>query len=694
MASANSTINVTSLDFDDIKTSLKDFLKSQNTLKDYNYEGSALSVLLDVLSYNTQYNAYYLNMVANEMFLDTALKRSSVVSHAKLLNYTPKSAVAPTATINLVMNNVNDTTLTLPKNTKFLSEAIDGINYTFVTTTTQTVETDLISRTATFNNVLLKQGDVVTTRYTVDSTSNPKYIFELPDPEIDISTLTVTVQESSTNNYTYIYNLSETNLNLTPTSQVFFIQEGLNENYEMMFGDDVLGKKLKDGNIIIANYLITRGSQAQGANNFTLMDSLNGYTSATITGLIAAGAGKDKETIESIKYQAPRKYSSQGRAVTKDDYISIIQQNNLGIPFDAVSVWGGEENNPPAYGQVFISLKPTGSYILTDTQKQAIIRDVIKPISMLTVTPTIVDPDYTYLKLTADVLYDPKKTTLSKEQLKSVVANTINNFADTNLNTFNSVFKYSDLVTSVQASNPSIITTDVSLKIQKKVTLDLTVPKNYTIKFGVPLERGIFLTGISSSPAMTFRNPTNLSNRVNGVYLEEIASPTGGISSIELLNPGFNYTQTPKVTIIGDGTGAEAVAVLDVNNTIKYITVTNKGTGYTSAVVKIENDTNDKTGQSGSAVAILEGRYGTLRSYYNDANNYVKVILNNDVGTIDYQEGTITLNNFTPLDVDDPLGQLTITVKPSTKLLASEYNKIITVDPFDISSVTVNVTAQ
>lgn len=160
------------------------------------------------------------------------------------------------------------------------------------------------------------------------------------------------------------------------------------------------------------------------------------------------------------------------------------------------------------------------------------------------------------------------------------------------------------------------------------------------------------------------------------------------------MKPGFNYTQTPKVTIIGDGTGAEAVAVLDVNNTIKYITVTNKGTDYTSAVVKIENDTNDKTGQSGSAVAILEGRYGTLRSYYNDANNYVKVILNNDVGTIDYQEGTITLNNFTPLDVDDPLGQLTITVKPSTKLLASEYNKIITVDPFDISSVTVNVTAQ
>lgn len=692
MAGANSNIQMTELDFNQIKQGLKTYLQSQDTLRDYNYEGSALSTLLDVLAYNTQYNAYYLNQVANEMFLDTAQQRSSVVSHAKLLNYTPKSAIAPSATINLRMNNVTNSSLTLPAYTTFLSESIEGINYKFVTVDSKTVETDLIAETATFNNLELKQGNPVNYTFTINTSDNPKHMFTLPDTNIDTSTLKVTVQKSFSNNYTEVYTESSNKLLLDGTSQVFFIQEGLTGNYEIYFGDGILGKRLSDGNIVIVNYLVTNGTAAAGANSFVLMDSVGGFSSATITNLSEATAGADKETIDSIKYQAPKAFAAQNRAVTKDDYITIIQQNKLGIPFDAVSVWGGQENETPAFGQVFIALKPAGSYVLTDTQKQRIIRDVIKPICVLTVTPTIVDPDYTYIKLKVNAIYDPSKTTLSAEQIRQNISNTINNFSNTTLNTFNSTFKNSDLIAAIQATNNSIVTNEISIQLQKKFKPNFSLSQTYKLDYKVALERGVFLTGINSSPAMKFQNPSNIANYIDGVYLEEVPTNTGGVESISLINPGFNYTLTPTVQIIGDGTGAEAVAVLDVDNTIKQINVTSTGSGYTTAYVKIINNSNDKSGQLASAVPILQGRYGTLRTYYNDASSSVKIILNNNVGTIDYETGVITLTDFNPTDVNDPLGQLTVTVKPSTTLISSTYNKILTIDPFDPNSITVNVT--
>jgi hypothetical protein len=200
MAGANSNFNITELDFNSIKTSLKNYMKDNGVLQDYDYEGSAISTLLDVLSYNTQYNAYYLNMVANEMFLDTALQRNSVVSQAKLLNYVPKSAIAPSAIINLTVNQVTDASLTLPKYTNFLSESIDGVNYNFVNTDSKTVS--VVNGVAQINDITLKQGQAVTYSFTVDKTNNPKSLFKLPEIGIDTTTLLVSVQESSSNNYT------------------------------------------------------------------------------------------------------------------------------------------------------------------------------------------------------------------------------------------------------------------------------------------------------------------------------------------------------------------------------------------------------------------------------------------------------------------------------------------------------------
>lgn len=691
MAGANSNIQITDLDFNTIKTNLKTFLKSQDTLKDYNYEGSALSTLLDILAYNTQYNAFYLNMVANEMFLDTAVQRDSVVSQAKLLDYTPHSATAPSATINLRVNQVTDASLTLPKFTRFLSEAIDGINYNFVTVDSKTV--NVSSNTANFSNVIIKQGIPVSFSSTVDFSGNPDQVFEIPEMNVDTTTLQVAVQESSSNVYTRYYNNSTDFLTLDGDSEVYFLNEGIGGKYVVSFGDNLLGKKPVDGNIVILTYITTQGSASYGANNFVLMDTISGYSNTNITSVTSATQGGDKEDITSIKFQAPKSYAAQGRAVTKEDYITVIQQNKLGYSFDAVSVWGGQENSSPVYGQVFISVKPAGSYTLTDTQKQRLINDVIRPISVMTVEPTLVDPDYTYLQITANVLYDPKKTVSTSAQIEAAVKNAIYNMAASELNTFNSTFKSSDFVAAINAVDGSIITNEISIQVQKKFFPNLTTPQTYNLYYGTTLKKGMFQTGIISSPAVQFRDPLNASQIIDGIYIEEVPSSAGGVESISVLNPGYGYQYAPTVTILGDGTGATATATINGNGTLKSINVTNAGTNYTSAIVKITPYPGDTTGQLGAATVTLTGRYGTLRTYYNDTNN-VKTVFDSDIGTVDYNLGVVTLNSFGAIDVDNPLGLLTVSANPTTTIISSTYNRIITVDPYDSNAVIVNVTAK
>lgn len=691
MAGANSNIQMADLDFNTIKNNLKTYLQSQDILKDYNYEGAALSTLLDVLAYNTQYNAYYLNMVANEMFLDTALQRDSVVSQAKLLNYTPKSATASQATINFRVNQVSEATLTLPKFTPFMSEAIDGINYNFVSSDAYT--TAVTANTAVFNNVILKQGIPGSVSYVVDSVQNPKYIFQVPDVNVDTSTLSVSVQKSSTNTFTTIYTPASDYLTLDSSSTVYFLQEGKGGRYEIYFGDDILGKKLTDGNIVRMSYVVTQGTSAFGANNFTLMGTVSGYANTSVQPLVAATQGSEKESIDSIKFQAPKSYSAQGRAVTKEDYITTIKQNKLGYPIEAVSVWGGEENDPPVFGQAFIAIKPTGGYLLTDTQKQRLVEDVIKPISVITVEPTIVDPDYTYINVTSNVLYDPKKTNRSAQQLQALVKNAIYNFGNATLNSFNSTFVQSDLVNSIKNLDYSIIACEISIDVQKKFLPNLTTPTTYKLHYGSPLAKGMFSSSVRSNPSMQFRNPENLSLTIDGVYLEEEPAPTAGLASVQINNPGFGYQYTPTVTVYGDGTGATARAILSASGTVREIKVTNAGSGYTSATIVVTPAAGDTTGQLCSAVAVLEGQYGNLRLYYNNVNTGKSFITKN-AGTIDYVNGIITLDSFNPLSINDPLGQLTVTAKPTTTIISSTYNRIITIDPFDPTSVVVNVTAK
>lgn len=692
MAGANSNIQITDLDFINIKNNLKTFLKSQNTLKDYNYEGAALSTLLDVLAYNTQYNAYYLNMVANEMFLDSAVQRGSVISHAKLLNYTPKSYIAPTAKINLKINNVADTALTLPAYTTFLSEAIDGINYKFVTVDSYTVPVS--NNTASFSDVYIKQGTPTTINYTVqDSVQNPNFVIKIPDAGVDTTTIKVTVRTSSSNSFSEVYTEAKNYLELSGDSKVFFLEEGTDEKYQISFGDGVLGKKLFNGNLVIVQYVVTKGSAAAGANSFVLMNSVGGYSNNVVYSVNSASTGGDKESISSIKFQAPKSYAAQGRAVTTEDYVTAIQQNKLGFSFDAVNVWGGEQNVPPVYGQVFVSMKPTGALILTEIQKDKIIKDLIRPISMMTVTPTIVDPDYTFLKITTNVVINPKKTTLSINQIKNRITTTIQSFTSATLNTFNSKFSLSDLIVSIQNSDPSIVSNEVTVQVQKKFTPTLTNSQTYKLYYGTPLQKGVYLSGINSSPSMQFFDLVSGTTIVPGVYIQEVPSIVGGVESISISNPGFGYQYAPSITIVGDGTGATAEAVINSSGAITAIKVLNSGTNYSSAVAVITPRTNDTTGKLGAATVNLSGAIGTIQSYYFNQDK-AKTVLNPNLGTVDYTNGLITLNDFNPIQIDNPLGQLTVTATPKSSIISSSYNRIITVDPYDPGAITVNLTVQ
>ena len=363
-------------------------------------------------------------------------------------------------------------------------------------------------------------------------------------------------------------------------------------------------------------------------------------------------------------------------------------QNNAGVfPVDAVNVWGGEENDPPVYGTIFIAVKPKGGYILTQTQKNIIEERIIKPISVLTIKPKIIDVDYTYLKIISNIYYNPKLTALTSDQLKTQVFNSIQNFATNTLNKFNSTFQLSSLITTVQSVNQSFITNDASLVLQKRFAPNLLNSTSYTFNFGTALKKDIFSKSINISPTFQVIDTKN-NNIVRTAYLEETPSGTTFLDSITIINPGFGYTSNPIVTIVGDGTGATARATV-VNGQVNNITIVNPGIDYTQALVEITSA--DGNGTMCSALAVLAGNRGTLRTYYYSEG--VKTILNVNAGTVNYQTGVVTLTDFNPSQIDNPLGVLTLQAIPNSTIVSSDKNKIITLDNTDQSAIEINITA-
>lgn len=690
MSGSNSNIQLAGTDFDQIKSNLITYLQGQNILKDASYTGSVLSILMDILAYNTHYNSFYLNMVGNEMFLDTATRRSSVVSRSKLLGYTPLSTSCPTAVVDIRADGLTGSAFYLPKYTKFLSEKLDNANYTFVTTKDYLVNANSTGHIV-LQDVELKSGEPISYTFVYSATTNFENRFKIPDANIDLETLEVVVQTSTTNYESTVFNKVDDKLLLDGNSEVYFIQESLDGNYEMYFGNGIIGKSLFDGNLVKVKYLTSSGADANYASSFVPVDTIASYDTIDIITTVPAHLGRSKEDIDSIRYTAPKVFSAQGRAVTVNDYIALIKKNSEAFPLDAVNVWRGDDNQPPVYGKVFISVKPKGGYSVTENQKNLIKETIVKPINVVTIDVDIVDVDYTFLTIESNVLLDPTKTTLTENDIRTTIMNSVKAYSANNLNSFESTLIIPDLITTINSSDQSIITNEQKIKLQKRISPTTNTSISYVMDFGIPIKRDFFGKSISTSDSFQMLDINNISTTGGfilrkDVYIEEVPASSTSIDSIVVLNPGTNYTKTPIIKIVGDGKNATAHASI-VNGKIKEIIIDNPGEGYTQAIVQIDSDGGG--GILGAAKAILQGRYGDLRTYY--YNNGIKYVLNPKSGTVDYYSGVINLIDFKPYSINNNSGQLKINVIPDTNIVYSERNKLLTLDQNDPTAVSINI---
>lgn len=681
------TLSVTDLDFDTIKENLRAFLNQQSEFTDYDFEGSGLSVLLDVLAYNTHYQAYYLNMVANESFIDTALLRDSVVSHAKTLGYVPYSRKAPRALINFTVNTAVSTasTLTIPRGFRFLSEDIDGVSYGFVTleeTKVTKANTDF-----TFLNLPIYEGQLVSYSYVHNEAGNPKQIYTLPDKDVDTSTVQVTVQPLAESSDVSVYSLATDSSNTNTQSEVFYLQEGKNQQYDIYFGGNIIGKKLPNGAIVNIQYLITNGTVANKANNFVATDSLsdslgNSQSDFIIDPISEAAGGAERESVDNIKFSAPLQFTTQNRLVTFKDYEAYIQKNYPSV--SSVSVWGGEDEKPPSFGTVYVALKPKENYYLSDTEKQRIIDEIITPKAVVAVKTVIRDPEFLYLLLSSNVSYDAKKTSLSIEQLKTAIRNAILGYKTTYLDKFSGKFvesRVQDTIDSVDRN--AILGSNISVRVQKRFTPDKTASVPYTINFNVPLRRGTIGNKLDS----TFFTVTDSSGVDREVQFDEIPQSFSGISSIKVLNPGQNYTSEPTITIEGDGQGATGVAVI-VNGSIQSIDVANRGIDYTRATITITGG----GGFGATASAVIDGRFGTIRTVYYDSRSQ-RQIVNEEAGTIDYDAGVVQITNVLIKEVASVDGDIRLSIESEKGILSTNKNTIITIDENDPTSISTTLEA-
>lgn len=687
MANTDQQLVVSELDFAQIKNNLKNFLRDQSEFSDFDFEAAGINVLLDILAYNTHYMAFYNNMIANEMFLDTALLRDSVVSHAKMLGYTPVSSVAPRATVNLqITRPVNDTTasLTLPRFTRLQSTPLNGVSYTFVNLDSRTVNYDPTCNRFCFDNLYIYEGQPLTYTFLYNPTNNPTQSFELPDAGIDTATLEILVQESATSLRTERFLLATDATTVTSNSAVYFIDETRNGKYKIYFGDGVIGKSLVNGNIVIANYLRTDGAAANKSNAFSLVDSVGGFTNSIVFPIKAASGGAAQESTTKVRFTAPKAYVSNNRGVTKDDLIAIINKN---YPyFEAINVWGGEENEPPIYGKVFVAAKPTLGFEITESEKLDVINNIIKPVSVVTVLPEFVDVDYNYLNVFAEVFYDKTKTTRSADAVKSIVRTAILNFKDLELDNFNSRFKISRMLRAIDDSEASIEYSDVDVVIEKRFTPQVGTARNYIIDYGTPISREDPQYKIYSTPAFREYDADGVLRKC---FFEETPGSSSGIESISIVNAPGSYLTAPTITINGDGVGANAYPVI-VNGKITQIVVDKPGINYTTATVITTYE--DEIDTTVDLTVNVQGRYGVLRSYFFDDNN-IKTTLNAEAGTIDYLMGKITLQQFAPVSIEDPLKIFRVIAKPETNNFESARSRIITIDDEDTNAINISIKA-
>ena len=478
---ANSSINLVDLDFNGIKTSFKNHLKSQAKFQDYNFDGSNISVLLDVLAYNTYLNSFYLNMVASEMFLDSAQLRDSVVSHAKELNYLPRSFRSAVANVNIsITPSTSVLSVVIPGKSTF-SSRLGSNTFTF-TLPSDVAITEATNGVFTATGVSLYEGVYVSDTFIRNSSAtNQRYV--LTNPNIDTTSIEVSVSENSGANV-YIYTQAFSLFGLNSNSNVFFVQSCENEQYELVFGDDTYGRAPRNGAVIGVSYRTCNGELPNGVDNFVNNSSIDGHANVSITVNTEAINGSISESISSIKYNAPRNFQIQERAITENDYSNLLTREFPDI--EAISVYGGEKEDPPQYGKIFISVK-SGNFDVIPEGKKLSYKNFLLDKVPLGFTPEIVSPSYVYLRVNSTVKFNPKVTTLNSEQIKTKVLSSIVQYNSTYLNDFNSDFRYSNFVTDIDNSDNSILNNDTDVNPYIIFVPELNTEYKTTLFFNAPV---------------------------------------------------------------------------------------------------------------------------------------------------------------------------------------------------------------
>ena len=503
-----SEIKYTELDFFEIKENLKNYLKSQEKFKDYNFDGSSISVLLDVLAYNTAYNGFYLNMLASEMFLDSASMRESVLSRAKHLGYSARSVRSLQAKVNLLVTFTNSTPtfLLIGRANEFYGTS-NGIKYSFIPKQSVFLQPSGNNQFVG-KDIELIQGKRFTHSYVVDTTLPIKQRFVIPNDNVDTSTLIVTVKDSATSSAVSVFNLFDDITVLTPNDAVYYLQPYGANQYEIVFGDGAFGKAVVNGNIVTLDYIVSSGDAPEGIKSFAITNAnalklqTSSAVSVVVTAVSPASGYSDAESIDSIKLLAPRAYESQNRAVTKLDYETILKRD---VPqIKNLRVWGGEENDPPIYGKIFCSIQPKTGLSLNTEDKQKIINTYINPRKVLSLDVELVEPEYFSLFVKTNVNFFSYKTTNNSDGIKNIVLNEIKNFAKQNLTGFDSDLRHSKLLKAIDSSDSSIESNTTEIKIKYKLTPPFDLFFDYNIQLNNQIDTGDFANGVTGIDSTEF----------------------------------------------------------------------------------------------------------------------------------------------------------------------------------------------
>lgn len=534
--STNNRFKVSDLDFNQIRDNLKTFMSGQSQFSDYDFDGSALSTLIDILAYNTHYNALYTNLAVNEMFLDSASKRGSIVSIANNFGYTPRSVTTSRVLVNVVNTDEISTAQykSIPKWTSFNS-VVDGTTYVFWTIADYT--SNKAGSVYSFNNLELYEGLPQTQLY-VCTEAEQKFI--LPNANIDIDTISITVQPSGERPDYEKYTRAKDVLDLTADSKIYFLKELEDGTYQLSFGSNNLGKSINIGNIITVQYLISNKDAANGATLFTYNGNTLGGVTSTVTVSTASYGGADKESVDEIRFNVGQSFFDQNRTVTPADYREIIKREYANI--ESINVWGGENNDPPVYGKVYISAKPYNSLFLTPTEKSYIREQILAPRNVVSITPEFVDPTYVELEVNTTAYYNKNRTTRSADQLKAAIFDTIESYTNDNLKKFNGVFRMSKFSAAIDATDQSILSNITTFKAYIEVTPKYNIYGEYKLNLANP----IYSEGVPEEAFYT--TGFYIDNTENVYYLDD-----DGLGKIRLIRI---IAETNEKAIINDNMGS------------------------------------------------------------------------------------------------------------------------------------------